>query len=242
VVDLQRINPDWTGEPCIVAAPGPSLTAEVAHCVRMARMFDRWRAVAVQDAYKLMPWADALYGSCPGWWRVHGDCRKFEGEMWSTHEDSAPNAQHLNDKGEFARLRLNLVRGTSAGGFSFDPGLIHYGSNSGFQAINLALLKGCTRIVLVGFDMRLVAGQSHFFGDHPKPLHQNRDQDYRNFVRHFDRAAKKLPPHVSIVNATPGSALTSFLMMSLDDALRSEVSRPNDRLSCDRPELQPAAS
>lgn len=185
-----------------MAAPGPSLTDSVVREVRESRL----RTIAVQDAYRVMPWADALYACNPSWWRVHRDCNGFAGEKWSTHEDGAI---HLNDKTDAARAwGVKLVGGRDGQGFSLDPGVIHYGSNSGFQAINLAILKGCTRIVLIGFDMRRVDGRSHFFGEHPDDL--RRDTDYSAFIRPFELAAKALPPHIEILNATPGSALKCF--------------------------------
>jgi uncharacterized phiE125 gp8 family phage protein len=58
----------------------------------------------------------------------------------------------------------------------------------------------------------------HFFGDHPAGLRNS--GTYANFIRAFARAAKKLPPHIEILNATPGSALTCFPMVTLHDALR----------------------
>jgi hypothetical protein len=241
VVALQRISPDWTGEPCIVAASGPSLTPDIAQKVRFARWLNGWRVVVVNDAYKALPTADALYAADNGWWDVHGKCEGFTGQRWSTHEeDPNPREIHGNDKRDLSiRCGINLVRGLDGDEFSFDPTLIRYGSNSGFQAINLALLFGCTRIVLVGFDMRHVNGQAHFFGNHPKPLGQLKDGEYERFCIRFERAAKKLPAHVSIVNATPGSALTCFPMMSLDDALR--LPWEDGRVHCDRTESHAAA-
>jgi hypothetical protein len=201
------------------------LTPAVARVCRIKRLTDYWKILAVQDAYKLLPYADALYGCCPSWWRVHRDCCGFANPKWTTHEggkDSsnqklAPDAEL---KAPLADLfGLQCVRGEHGDQFSLDPEVIRYGSNSGFQAINLAILLGCKRIVLVGFDMRCPSGEAHFFGNHPKPLHQNKDEDYRRFIPHFARAAKALPADVEIVNATPASALSCFPMMPLDDAL-----------------------
>lgn len=221
MVELQRINPVWTDEPCIVAASGPSLTKEVAQKVRFARWLNGWRAIAVNDAYKLIPRADVLYACDNLWWNLHGKCEGFFGEKWSSHEvDKHSKEIHGNDKRKAAdAYGINLVEGRDGDEFSFDPSFIRYGSNSGFQAINLALLFGCTRIVLVGFDLRYVGGQAHFFGKHPPGLPQIRDQDYQNFAIRFERAQKKLPAHISIVNATPGSMLKCFPMMGLDEAL-----------------------
>jgi hypothetical protein len=187
----------------------------------MARWIDKWRVVAVNDAYKVLPQADALYACDNAWWEIHQDCAGFTGEKWSSHEQEPDGKEpHGNDKRKVAdAYGVNLIAGKDGDEFSFDPGFIYYGSNSGFQAINLALLMGCRTIVLVGFDMRHVEGKAHYFGDHPDGLATIRDESYRAFVKHYERAAKLLPADVAIVNATPGSALTCFPMMELEDAL-----------------------
>jgi hypothetical protein len=104
--------------------------------------------------------------------------------------------------------------------FSLNPAAISYGSNSGFQALNLAILKGCKRIVLVGYDMRTVKGQRHFFGDHPKGLHNR--TNFEDFVPMFTHASKRMPKDLLIVNATPESALHCFKRKTLEDALADD--------------------
>lgn len=202
-----KISPRWS-EPVVVAASGPSLTKEVA------RACAGFKTLVVNDAYLLFPDASALYACDEPWWELHKGCTEFAGEKWSSHGD-----EKHNDKRQAAeRYGLNLVRGKTAEGFSLNPSLIHYGSNSGFQGINLAgLLTGWQQpIILVGFDMR-VNGKRHFFGDHPQQL-SNRT-DYIQWVPEFERAQKLLPPHVEIINATPGSAIKCFRQMELADAL-----------------------
>lgn len=169
----------------------------------------------MNDAYRLLPYADILYACDEHWWQMHiADVeRSFFGERWTTHQAGPSIA---NDKSQLPpEWRLNCAAGKESGGFSTDRTTLHYGGNSGFQAINLALLKGATRVVLVGFDMRVVAGARHFFGDHPEPL--SNAADYRKFVRHFERAAREC--RVPIVNATPGSALDCFERVDLDDEI-----------------------
>jgi len=154
--------------------------------------------MAVGDAYRLFPAAHWLYHCDAAWWDVHHGCPDFTGEKWSSTGDG-------NDKTAAAKRHgLKLIAGRHREGFCLAPGIIHYGSNSGFQAINLALQFGCRRLVLVGFDMT----RGHFFGEHPQPLIRN--NDYRRFVPHFKRAAEMLPQGTEIINATPGSALTCF--------------------------------
>jgi hypothetical protein len=216
---LQRISADWQ-EPVIVAASGPSLTKEVADRCRKARWFQSWRIVCVSDSYRLFSpsGADILYSCDPEWWRLHDGAREFRGERWSSHHKDG------NDKLEIAEeYGLKLVAGKLSPGFSTDPECIHYGHNSGFQAVNVAILKGATRIVLVGFDMRVVGKSTHFFGSHPKPLRDN--TQFEKFIKAFG----EVKPPVPIINATPGSALTCFPMMTLDEAL-SSASEPGQAL------------
>lgn len=157
-----------------------------------------------------MPWADVLYGCDAKWWNKHKGCPDFQGEKWSSHDDGT------NKKwAEAEKYGLSLVAGDDKPGFSSDPAVIHYGSNSGFQALNLALLWGAKEIVLVGFDMRRVAGKAHFFGEHPPALQTG--GAYERFVPQFERA--KVPEGVRILNATPGSALTCYPMVDLSEAL-----------------------
>lgn len=205
-----QVKRRWEGGLCVVAASGPSLTKEIAEQCRGHRV------VAVQDAYRLMPFADVLYGCDAKWWDHHQDCKEFAGEKWSSHEEGT------NDKREqFLRLKLWIVAGKRGKGFCADPHFIHYGSNSGFQAVNLALHFGATLIVLVGFDMRAVDGKRHFFGDHPQGFVKS--SDYKQFIAAFEEAAKCLPAGVEIVNATPGSALKCFPMMALDKVLEGKI-------------------
>src|SRR5262249_19842922 len=140
------------------------------------------------------------------WW-IAKNPSQFTGERWSSSE-VGPNS--CNDKREFGpQYGLSLVEGRFERGFSFEPGVIHYGFNSGFQAVNLALQFGAQHIVLVGFDMRVVDGREHFFGSHPEcqgfgPL------SLELFISEFGKAARDLSDDIEIVNATPGSALKCF--------------------------------
>lgn len=158
-----------------------------------------WRYIAVNDAWRLVPHADVLYACDLAWWNVHNGVPDFKGQKWTSHDNGT------NDK-RGCRFPLNYVRGADRPGFSLDPELIHYGSNSGFQAVNLAILAGATEIHLYGFDMRKVGTQRHFFGDHEGGLHNV--NSFHGFIQAFRVAAKDCP--VPIYNATPGSALDCF--------------------------------
>ena len=173
-----------------------------------------WRIVAVNDAYRLLPVADILYACDAKWWKHHDGAKSIEAERWSSHN---PEPGANDNKTEVAeKYGINLVRGVHNRGFSVDPAVIHYGSNSGFQAINLPILKGATAIALVGFDMRRIEGRAHFFAEHPDGL--VKCTDYERFVSNFTQAAKTAP--LPIINWTVGSAIGCFEFASLDDCVR----------------------
>lgn len=205
---VEVIEPVWAGARCIIAATGPSLTEEVVDLCRRAHDAGTHRIVAVNDAYRLLPVADVLYACDTAWWNAHNGCPEFAGERWSCHGVSTEKGQPENDKMPVAnRYGLRLCGGRLDVGFSRNPGHVHYGNLSGFQAINFAILRGVIEGLLVGFDMHDRNGR-HFFGPHPRPL-SNAFNFERN-VSVFNDAARSMPPGVEIKNCTPGSAIKCF--------------------------------
>lgn len=203
----ERITPRWNdGRTVIVAAPGPSLTQEVASRCQ------GYTCLAIKEAYRLLPWSAVLYGGDPKFWLRNEGCQDFQGERWSSHGTIG----HDDKLDVAARYGIRLVQGVGGNGFSLKPGHIHYGGSSGFQAINLTILFGATSIVLVGFDMKARDGRRYFFGSHPTSVAA---PHYGQILWRFDWAAKRLPPHIKILNATPNSALRAFPLVELDHAL-----------------------
>ena len=198
-------------ERCIVAATGPSLTPDVANECR-ARQAQGWKVLAVNDAWRLLPFADAMYTTDRYWWDVHGDV-PFAGERWASQTTNLGIDDDKRSWGRVEEFRLNLVDAADGDTFSVRPGVIHYGNNSGFAAVNLAIQFGATEIKLVGFDMQRTGGQEHFFGDHPPGLHNG--SDFAPFIRAFENASRAMPAGVTITQCTPETALRCFPMGDL---------------------------
>lgn len=207
MIVFERAERRWSG-PAIVAASGPSLTQDVAwQCQGI-------RTIAVNDAFRLLPWADALYGCDLVWWDYHHGCPDFAGEKWTSHS-LIPKNNKLDVSPSYG---LKIIPGADNPGFSTDPARVHYGNNSGFQAVNLALLWGADPIILVGFDMRPVGGKTHFFGEHKAPLRA--PGIWATWIRNFEVAARMKGPSPVILNATPESALRCFPAVELSDVRR----------------------
>jgi hypothetical protein len=165
--------------------------------------------IVINTSFKLAPWADVLYACDWQFWDYHKPeiDRIFEGQFWT--QDS----------------RAQLRHGIMKIGGKHDPGLgrgevIHFGGNSGYQCINLAYLWGAKKIVLLGFDMkRGPQGQSHWHGDHPRPLSTGLPLD--KWLVAFDQLAVDLVDEgVPVINATRDTALQCFDKLPLERALR----------------------
>lgn len=182
----------------LIIATGPSLTQSD---VDEAWLLDRY-VIAVNDAYKLAPWADALYACDYEWWEHHKD-NVPRGMVCYTWSDRAAREFGLNHIEGRSTLDVGVH-------FSTAPGWIVTGGNSGFQAINLAYLLGARDIVLLGFDMgHDKSDKSHFFGDHPPSLYKA--SPYRDWIKHFNAAAPEIAAAgVRIVNASRRTALDCF--------------------------------
>lgn len=207
VPECETLVPRWDS-PCIVVAPGETLTKKMAEACR------GYPVIAVKQSWKRLPWADVLYVCDAYLWDLYKGIPEFEGEKWSSHDESSSN----NKLRCAAQYHLRLVRGEHQPGFSRDPAKIHYGRNSGFQAINMALhwLRGPRRrVVLVGFDMQ----GGYFYGQHPR-----KGGNFGAYMSSFDEASKSLPKGIEIINATPKSLLRCFPRMPLEQALTMEAS------------------
>jgi hypothetical protein len=100
-----------------------------------------------------------------------------------------------------------------------EAGVIGWGGNSGFHALNLAVQFGAARIVLVGYDMTL-AGGLHWHGRHPPRLNNPTGKALVRWADILDAQAPLLAAlGVEVVNASPVSALSAYPKVSLEEAL-----------------------
>lgn len=192
----------WPDSTIVCLGTGPSLTVEDVNAVR-----GHSRVIAVNDAYRLAPWADVLYACDAKWWRWHKGVPSFQGLKYALeHRD-------------IHWLGVQLLKKTGREGLERDPSGLRTGHNSGYQAINLAVHLGARRIVLLGYDMGHGPNKpTHFFGDHPHAIRTV--SDYQTFARHFALLVEPLrAAGVEIVNCSRRTALTCFPRQSLEQAL-----------------------
>jgi len=182
----------WPQGTIVCLGSGPSLTrADVDFCRGKARV------IAVNDAYRLAPFADVLYACDAKFWRWHKGVPNFAGLKYTLDRSVGyPDVVVLQNTGQT--------------GLELNPTGLRTGYTSGYQALNLAVHLGASRIVLLGYDFQ----GDHFFGSHPdqtKPPFQVCLKQFPTLVAPLAAAG------VTVINATRTTALTTFPRVPLED-------------------------
>lgn len=203
-------EPIWKGETVFLLGGGPSLTG-VDLCALRGR-----QTMTINSSLHLARDAGldngVLFFMDNGWWHAHRDAvLAWPGSVMTLSRAAkrdAPNAVR--------RIQMSYP----SDGFPAPPA-IRWGRSSGHVAIALAVAMGAQRIVLLGYDMQVVAGRSHHHADYNRVGHPDVYEEFRRHFEGWNAAAKAIG--VEIVNATPGSALIEFPAVDLSDIVGPEV-------------------
>lgn len=205
----------WQDDVVAVLCSGPTLCQE-----DVDKLQGKCKVIAVNDSYLLCPWADILWGADWDWWRHHEYVQGFEGERWTTHIGRPGWAQEAYSNG------IKVIRGlqdtkdknTKGARLPDDNETLPVGNNGAFQALNLAVMSGSKRIILLGVDMQHIDGKSHWFGNHPAKLKQTRN--FGIFRECFRKVRRDLELRgIEVVNCSPRTTLNCFRKVKLDEVL-----------------------
>lgn len=186
----------------VLIGGGPSLTREDVEAVR-GRAF----VIAINDAYKLAPWADVLYAADSCWIEWHEGVLSFKGEKYTI-------AAHDTTQ----RSGWVVMGNAGTHGLERNPTALRTGFNGGYQAINLAVHLGAKRIALLGYDMAPAEdGRNHWFGEHPDKT----NPPYLQMRAAFDTLVEPLAEvGVEVINCSRHTALLTFPCRPIEDFLR----------------------
>ena len=210
---------------------GPSLSRDAVDHVkkRQTEQPDQIATIAINNTYERAPWATDLYACDVGWWRTYRPT--FKGRKWSQFQkrgtrfdpcqtDRIDGVQYIRAKSQSA---LNMT----------DARWIGTGGNSAFQAVNLAILGGAIRVVLLGVDLQPTDGKSHWHGDHPwnGQLTNPSGPTYAIWLKAFDMAASQLAhSNIEFIQASDQTALRSWPRMDIQTALKEPLNVYRNKL------------
>lgn len=196
---------EWKGETAFILGGGPSLKG-----MDLSALPEIGPTIAIKHALRLAPWAECLLWADARWleWDKAAIPDVIEhGAIWkvTTQQPPASLAGHVQFIA-WSRRYLGFE------GLSKDPAMLG-GYASGDVALNLAFLMGASKIIMLGFDMH--GGHWH------EGKAESGDGSRARMIATFEKMAPALSAAgCQVINATPGSALQCFPVMSLDEALR----------------------
>lgn len=193
----------WKGQPTFIIGGGKSLTGFDFN--RLHR--DGVRVIALNSAYRVAPWADAMFFADRRWYDWNkDDLHLFTGGPVITRSI-------IRDP---TRLIYRLNR-ESKQPLSHDASFIG-GWCSGGCGLNLAYLYGADPIFLLGYDM--VEGNWHDWHQLPPKPGQHRN----SFIPPLERMAPELAKAGRrVFNTNPRSALRCFPFIDLEEVLAMSV-------------------
>lgn len=194
----------WPQSRVALLGGGPSLTQPQVDAVRAAG----WRCIAINNAYLMAPWADILYFGDDRWYDWHRDRAEFKAFAGRKIAFDCPGTYRADPS-------IPCMRNGARTGLCAERDRLAAGSNSGYQAINLAVHLGARLIALLGYDMREVEGRTHWHADHKvaTPPHAYE----KVMLPKFPTLVEPLRARgVRVINCTPGSALSVFEAADFD--------------------------
>jgi hypothetical protein len=191
---------EWAGETAYLLGGGPSLANIDVRSLP-------GRTIAINNSWAIRPDADVLYFCDAAWWQTHGDAVKagFRGK-------------YISSIGDIHDEMVKRLRNGGPTGLDLRPEYLRHGANSGYQAINLAVHFGASRIILLGYDMKTDGNKTHWHEGHGVDPAIVQHGIEKRMLPQFGALVEPLKAAgVEIVNATEGSALKCFPMRVLSE-------------------------
>jgi hypothetical protein len=214
----------WAGRRCFIVGGGPSLKGFDFNRLRGERV------IAINKAFYDVPFADILFAMDRPLLDLIRDGKLGE-EYQQAFESFYGLKLWLDLSGYSYPAGVYSIPSAGETGWtkSLSEGLFH-GQNSGYGALNLALVLGANPIYLLGYDCsRGPAGEKNYHGGYPG---SGKPNAVDIFLKAFKAGAAMLDgiTQSRIVNLNPHSALRCFRFDDIDKVL--PVSPPNgDRIT-----------
>lgn len=201
-LELGEVGPPfWAERPVFIVGGGTSLKGR-----DLSRLRDRGWVLGVNRAAEFIP-VDATFSLDTKFAREYGAQLAEWAKVHQVYLTVPP------DFGSYARIVPGVIylSKVSMRGLSLNQSAIT-GLNSGYGALNLAVLKRAREIVLLGFDLTPppVPADRHWHSGYAWDRGQTATRTYPSWADRFRDVLKNLPSGVTVTNANPASAIKAF--------------------------------
>jgi hypothetical protein len=173
--------------------------------------------IAVNTSFQLGSWIDVMmFGDLPYFEDNKKKLRSFTGLKIA--------CVAIFTDSQFEGENIRYLQREKRSGLSLKNNTIFWCKNTGAAAINLATLSGAKRIFLLGFDMKLLAGEQHFHNQYDKTKKVYKPNEngmpFTEHLKGFPAIAKDAEKlGIEIINVSPESEIKCFKKMTLKEAL-----------------------
>ena len=202
---MAEIPRKFEGETAVICGTGPSLNPDIIRAVNESGL----RIFAANRAHELFD-CDVLHGCNYQFWDHYWpQIADKQCDKWTTRPEL---------KGKYPGLEYIEERWED--GLSREQHWISAHHGTGPQLVNIAYLYGCTRLLLIGWDMRFLGKKSRtqyerrrYLGE--DPLTRNHwpmtgpNGEMEGLIREME-TIKPADYGIEIINCTPGSAMQCF--------------------------------
>lgn len=196
---IGRIDPIFLGETVYIVGGGPSLEGFDFSSL------NNKITIAVNKSFLHLKNPTVIY------WSDYRVYRWYENEILA-HK----NAHKITNKPLPDNAGVINLLSTGKFGLEKDPHGLRDGGNSGYAAMNLAYHFGAKKIILLGFDMKLINGKSHYHEGYDVNKKPDTKMYERLMLPSFDSIAEYLKKaKVQVYNASPESSITCFQKIDL---------------------------
>ena len=227
------IPPIWKDEAVVLLATGPSLTQENVDLAMEYQKANKVKIIGCNDSYHMCSTTNIQYAADARWWAVHYEHVIKKGyDKLVGAGTTALNEFNMNKQCSSGNRAMPIftIPGASRYQLSHDPKIIHWGGNSGYQCYNIAILLGCTKIFLLGYDLGFIDEEKkrHFFGEHPPGLVVTNPNSYPRWAQaysHKDDLQWLKDNDIKVYNCSLKSNMQAFPKMEFKEALNREFKR-----------------
>jgi hypothetical protein len=194
-----RVEPLWKGDVGYIIGGGTSLLEQNLELLK-----DR-NVIAINSSYVAVPWAQYVVFADMRWFLHHRKAlMNFGGKIISCSTSATGPPQILT-----------MIRKTTPG-LATDTHTLMVKNTTLTAAMNLAVHLGVAKIVLLGIDQK--AGPDGKIHHHPPHPWKPTADCWRRQQTDLPKAAEDLTQmNIECVNASPGSALTLWPIVRLED-------------------------
>lgn len=204
---LQQLYDTVAGRDVFIIGGGPSF-----NLINKDLLKDKL-VICINSAYQQFPDATMLYWCDDSW-----ACNHYENLMKHSCQlrfTSRHTADGFIIKDLFTNGNAAVIKRT--GDFGLDCNVDHVrGNNSGAQVINLLANMKVNRMILLGYDMNMKTGKSHWHDGHGLAMIPHIYSDmFIPSVQSMSAGLKSLG--IDVVNCSEGSALDCFRKQNFND-------------------------